>query len=297
LCPDLGGEQGLADRAQAERDLADILTSLYAEYDFRDKFYLTGFGLGGEFALEYGMKYPASVSGISAMSVDEYPQPLGPTGAMSVQVLAGEADEDRLAAAQPSRSLAQSRRARASASGRRQRPGADAGFCPIGCAGDRPDRTVTTATALEILAECQIAAAMAAGDFDELPGRGQPLRLDDDSTVPPEWRIAFRVLRNSGMAPGWIDEAAAIRREVEKARARLTAVWRSGAQQAQAEANYAALNRRIARYNLDVPAPRWQIPSLDIDRDLQALLTRRPSSDEDVAAPHPTEFSSPSGGA
>lgn len=100
LCPDLGGGQGLEDRAQAERDLADILTSLYAEYDFRDKFYLTGFGLGGEFALEYGMKYSASVSGISAMSVDEYPQPPGPTGAMSVQVLAGESDEDRLAAAQ-----------------------------------------------------------------------------------------------------------------------------------------------------------------------------------------------------
>ena len=99
LCPALGGEQGLADRAQAERDLADILTALYEQYDFRDKFYLTGFGLGGEFALEYGMKYPASVSGISAMSVDAYPQPGVPTGAMSVQVLAGESDEDRLAEA------------------------------------------------------------------------------------------------------------------------------------------------------------------------------------------------------
>jgi pimeloyl-ACP methyl ester carboxylesterase len=99
LCPDLGGEEGLADRAQSERDLADILTSLYDQYSFRDKFYLTGFGQGGEFALEYGMKYPASISGVSAMSVDEYPQPLVPTGAMSVQVLAGESDEDRLSAA------------------------------------------------------------------------------------------------------------------------------------------------------------------------------------------------------
>jgi hypothetical protein len=140
-----------------------------------------------------------------------------------------------------------------------------------------------------MLAESRIAAAMAAGEFDELPGRGQPLHLEDDSTVPPEWRIAFLVLRNSGLAPGWIDEAAAIRREVDEARARLTASRRSGSQPATVKRLYAALNLRIARYNLDVPAPRWQIPLLDIDRDRLALSTGRPTLDEDVAAPHPTE--------
>src|SRR3990172_2433178 len=100
LCPDLGGEGGLADRVQAERDLADVLTDLYAQYDFESKFFLTGFGDGGEFALEYGLKYPGSVSGISAMSVDSYPETFGATGAMPVQILVGESDTDRLAAAQ-----------------------------------------------------------------------------------------------------------------------------------------------------------------------------------------------------
>src|SRR3989304_3072005 len=57
-------------------------------------------GDGGEFALEYGLKYPGSVSGISAMSVDSYPETFGATGAMPVQILVGGSDTDRLAAAQ-----------------------------------------------------------------------------------------------------------------------------------------------------------------------------------------------------
>jgi len=100
LCPKLGGKAGLADEQQAERDLADILTDLYAQHNFESKFFLTGFGDGGEFALDYGFKYPAAVSGITAMSVDAFPEAAGGLGAMPVQVLVGESDEERLAVAQ-----------------------------------------------------------------------------------------------------------------------------------------------------------------------------------------------------
>jgi pimeloyl-ACP methyl ester carboxylesterase len=98
LCPELGGEGGLADRPRAESDLAAILTDLYAQHAFDSKFTLAGFSDGGEFALEYGLKYPGSVSGISAMSVDEFPEVAA--AAMPVQILVGETDERRLAAAQ-----------------------------------------------------------------------------------------------------------------------------------------------------------------------------------------------------
>jgi predicted esterase len=100
LCPKLGGPAGLVDVPQAERDLADILTRLYQEHVFEDKFFLTGFGDGGEFVLEYGLKYPSAVSGITAMSVDSYPETSGATGAMPVQILVGQSDAERLAAAQ-----------------------------------------------------------------------------------------------------------------------------------------------------------------------------------------------------
>lgn len=99
LCPELGGDEGLSDRPQAERELSDILTTLYAQHTFESKFFLTGFGDGGEFALEYGLKYPASVSGISAMSVDSYPESVGFPGSLPVQILVGESDTQRLTAA------------------------------------------------------------------------------------------------------------------------------------------------------------------------------------------------------
>lgn len=53
-------------------------------------------------------------------------------------------------------------------------------------------------TILQTLAEQKIAQAMQEGLFDDLPGRGQPLKLDDDSHIPQDMRMAHRILKNSG---------------------------------------------------------------------------------------------------
>lgn len=42
---------------------------------------------------------------------------------------------------------------------------------------------------------------MAAGEFDALPGAGRPLDLNDDALVPPELRMAWRILKNAGYIP------------------------------------------------------------------------------------------------
>lgn len=54
---------------------------------------------------------------------------------------------------------------------------------------------------LDRLAEQRIAEAMARGEFDDLPGAGQPLELDDDTLVPEELRVAYRLLKNAGFVP------------------------------------------------------------------------------------------------
>jgi len=51
------------------------------------------------------------------------------------------------------------------------------------------------------LAERRIARAAEEGAFDDLPGRGKPLSLDDDSQVPGELRMAYKVLKNAGYVP------------------------------------------------------------------------------------------------
>jgi Domain of unknown function (DUF1992) len=72
---------------------------------------------------------------------------------------------------------------------------------------------------LEFLAEQKIAEAMERGEFENLPGEGQPLELDDDSLVPEDLRLAYRILKNAGFIPPEIEtlnEIAALERLVTK---------------------------------------------------------------------------------
>ena len=58
---------------------------------------------------------------------------------------------------------------------------------------------------LDMLVEQRIEAALAAGEFDDLPGAGKPLALDDDALVPEELRGAHRILKNAGFIPPEIE--------------------------------------------------------------------------------------------
>jgi hypothetical protein len=47
--------------------------------------------------------------------------------------------------------------------------------------------------------------AIASGDFDQVPGRGQPLQLQgNDLLVPATHRLFFKVLKNANVVPEWI---------------------------------------------------------------------------------------------
>ena len=54
---------------------------------------------------------------------------------------------------------------------------------------------------LEVLAERKIREAMERGEFANLPGAGKPLRLEDDSMIPEDLRVAYKILRNAGCIP------------------------------------------------------------------------------------------------
>jgi hypothetical protein len=55
------------------------------------------------------------------------------------------------------------------------------------------------------IAEKKIAEAMERGEFDDLPGAGKPLELDDDTNVPEDLRVAYRILKNAGFVPPEVD--------------------------------------------------------------------------------------------
>ncbi|MBT0725631.1 DUF1992 domain-containing protein [Rosenbergiella sp. S61] len=54
---------------------------------------------------------------------------------------------------------------------------------------------------LEALVERQIQEAQQQGMFDDLPGSGKPLILEDDSQVPENLRMSYRILKMSGFLP------------------------------------------------------------------------------------------------
>lgn len=54
---------------------------------------------------------------------------------------------------------------------------------------------------LDQWAERHILDAQKSGEFDNLPGTGEPLCLEDDSHIPEELRAGYRLLKNAGCLP------------------------------------------------------------------------------------------------
>ncbi len=61
------------------------------------------------------------------------------------------------------------------------------------------------------IAEKKIKEAMDRGEFDNLPGHGRPLAIEDDSHIPPQFRLAYRILKNAGYTHPEVEE----RKEIE----------------------------------------------------------------------------------
>lgn len=65
---------------------------------------------------------------------------------------------------------------------------------------------------LGAIAERRIQEALERGAFDNLPGAGHPLHLDDMSHVPEELRMAYTILRNANCLPPELEERKDIQR-------------------------------------------------------------------------------------
>ncbi|HLV82082.1 MAG TPA: DUF1992 domain-containing protein [Chthonomonadaceae bacterium] len=74
------------------------------------------------------------------------------------------------------------------------------------------------------IAERKIQEAIEEGQFDNLPGKGQPIVFTDDPMTPPHLRLANRILKNAGVLPDWMQLQKDIQEErkaVDAQRSRL----------------------------------------------------------------------------
>lgn len=132
----------------------------------------------------------------------------------------------------------------------------------------------------ESLIDQQVREAEKAGQLSNLPGMGQPLKLEPDEHVPEELRVGFRMLKSAGYAPPWIELQKSIREDQEQLAAwllRTNQRWvRLGEQERQRlreeyEGRLRDLNKQIGVYNLSAPPSVGQMPLLQPWRELRKL--------------------------
>jgi len=131
----------------------------------------------------------------------------------------------------------------------------------------------------ESLVERLIREAMDDGRFDELPHQGERLPIEDDAYAG-DHALAFRVLRNAGAAPPWIEADKEVRRLLERrdalfARAASPGTTRMHRERLRNElvALVRDLNAAIARVNAQAPTERQHRRPLDPDAELARFDT------------------------
>jgi len=112
------------------------------------------------------------------------------------------------------------------------------------------------------IAEQRIQEAIERGELDDLPGKGKPLEMDDDSRVPAELRLAYKVLKNAGYTPPELD-----------ARKELCQVEDMLAQAPDEKTRYQAL-KRLNYLTIKLGALRPHSAILDEHRYSQQVLER-----------------------
>lgn len=154
-----------------------------------------------------------------------------------------------------------------------------------------PERKRINLSNLESAIDKQIRESIERGDFDHLPGEGKPLDLSRDPNVPQDWELAFRLLRDAGFAPDWIET----RRQVEFERANLYAPLerfsenppkdpperqrRAALLADEFRARATELNRLIDLYNLKAPTAQVHLRRVRIEYDIEQFLQAASKTD------------------
>lgn len=132
--------------------------------------------------------------------------------------------------------------------------------------------------------------AMQEGKFNDLSGKGKPLKKDEiNPHADPAWELAYHVLRDAGYSLPWIETLQEIEKDIALARAELKRAWdwhQEGLSSSQPASRFSsewkraqntfkdkldALNKRIRDYNLQVPNTRFQRPILGYEQELQKI--------------------------
>jgi DnaJ family protein C protein 28 len=128
------------------------------------------------------------------------------------------------------------------------------------------------------IVERRIAQAQDQGAFDNLEGRGRPLRLKPNPFADKDWQLAYDLLENAGLAPRWIELDRDIRYELRTARTCITSKLSSNVSRHGRDLalktfirSIHEINQMIRELNLIVPSARFSRPQIRIEQELSKL--------------------------
>lgn len=136
----------------------------------------------------------------------------------------------------------------------------------------------------------RIDEAMAGGAFDNLPGKGKPLKLNENPNEPSDMAMANSILKNNDATPLWIGDRKKLLEDIKGLRAEMAQRWawmredwagsnadrerltrRWADQIANWTAQIARLNSRIRDLNLILPVWRLELLRLHLADELACI--------------------------
>ncbi len=133
-----------------------------------------------------------------------------------------------------------------------------------------------------------IQQAMDRGDFENLPGKGKPLKLKKNPYEDPEWGMAYSMIKSSGFTLPWMEKGKEIEADLEIARQELarTFQWMQRYANKTSSENETEwlraktlfknrideLNQKIKNYNLAVPSTQFQVKMRNYEYEINRIM-------------------------
>jgi DnaJ family protein C protein 28 len=121
-----------------------------------------------------------------------------------------------------------------------------------------------------------IRRAVQEGKFDDLPGKGKPLQLDQNPHEDPEWHAAYHILKSGGfsaLSQAWKWRQGDNGDQIEPRL--METEWRRSIDTFREKIE--SINKQIRSYNLEVPSVRFQLPLVNANQEIERI-TRSPQS-------------------